>query len=166
MKKSADMNKESNKTMSYLDQVKELSYYKAKLIAFLADAHPRYITRNNLTAAQWEEFLTVRANDADTEAEKCIHNGMPQYIADEYAKEVLFRGLQFSEHQIIGEILESTYPHIKETLTPLTVEALEDYCLPVFEKYGLGDDYATDPLYETLLRELQDPVHQFLMDNV
>lgn len=175
MKKSAIMKQENTNAIitegvvdyaTYQEQVQELSYYKTKLIAFMADAHPRYIEQNQFTPQMWEEFLAARAEAAEIEDEKCIREGLPQYIAEEYAMEVLCSGLRFSSHLAIMEILDSVYPNIKPGLSVETIYAIEDACASMIDKYTFGDDYVIDPLYEDLMEELRDCVHKFLMDNV
>lgn len=173
MKKSAIMKQDNTNAIitdgvvdyaTYQDQVQELSYYKIKLIAFMANAHPRYIEQNQFTPQAWEEFLATRADAAEIEAEKCIREGLPQYIAEDYAIEVLLAGLRFSPHLAIMEILDSVYPNVKPGLSVENIYAIEDACASVVDKYTLGDDYVTDPLYGDLMEELRGCVHKFLIN--
>lgn len=142
----------------------ELSYYKVKLINFMASAHPHFVIENQFSAESWEEWLSVRSDAAELEDERCVREGMPQHLAEQYATSVLLSGLRFSPHLTIQDILFTTYPTLFQQFTPEVVHSVERACASIFEKYDLGDDYASDPLYDECLRDLKVHIHQFLFN--
>lgn len=146
--------------------VNKIRSYREDLAAYLSCYHPDYLNQHDLTSAGLEEFLDGRALAAAEEEIWKIADGLPPRLAEEYAQEVLFQGLRFSLHVIVREILETDYPNIEPEISPVMVAAIERSCRPIVEKFALGDDYLTDPIYGDFIGEIKLHIHNFLIENL
>ena len=67
---------------------------------------------------------------------------------------------------MVKEILETDYPNIAAEISPAMVATLESSCRLIADKFALGDDYLTDPIYEYFIGEIKQQIHNFLIENI
>lgn len=144
----------------------KVKFYREDLIAYLSCYHPDYLNRYDWTSASWANFLEGRARAAADEEIRKKEEGVPPPLAEKYALDILLQGFRFSLYAIVKEILEADYPNIEPDISPVTVSALESSCRPIVEKFALGDDYLTDPIYGDFIEEVKQHIHNFLIENI
>jgi hypothetical protein len=122
---------------------------------FLRESHPERLKDNR--------FILACA-DAATEAyEQAIRNGDTPIQAAEQANTILFRGLHFSRHDTLVNILWNEFADEvpEEDAGDLALKLLPE-CEPVFALYPLSDNFACEPEYELLYTELTGTVALYL----
>jgi hypothetical protein len=118
---------------------------------FLRESHPERLKDNR--------FILACA-DAATEAyEQAIRNGDTPVQAAEQANAVLFRGLHFSRHDTLVNILWNEFSDEvpEDEAGDLAITLLPE-CEAVFAQYPLSDNFACEPEYELLYTELTGTV--------
>ena len=136
----------------------ELSYYGLKLKAFLIESHPELLKN--------PKFIVNRADFAAETYSQCIKNGLSHPQAEESANGVLYKGLLFSKHDTIVNILWDEFISlIPEDNAKDIAIGLLPHCKEVFEKYTLTDDFAYSSEYDKLYTELVGAIQIWLDKN-
>lgn len=139
---------------------KELSYYRLRLTAYLKDYHPHKVSDEN--------FINERADLAAKTYEESYLDGSSTDLSEADALEVLFKGLHFSEFNLLEQILENEFT--KDVPSELTSQlcsmlinnlAVKD----TINKYVLEDNFDEKPEYELLYTELTGVIQQAIEDN-
>jgi hypothetical protein len=133
----------------------DISYFRLSLLAFLRESHPERLKDNR---------FIISCTDAATEAyEQAIRNGDTPIEAAEQANAVLFKGLHFSKHDTLVNILwnEFTDEVPEETANDLAIKLLPE-CETVFAQYPLSDGFAFEPEYELLYTELTGVIAMYI----
>lgn len=129
------------------NQTVGFSYYGLSLLAFLKASHPDKAT--NI------EFINARADVANVTFSDAIVEGYSQIGATELANEVLYKGLHFSKHDTIVDILWSEFANeILESQAKEVAIKLYPRLTEVFSKYDLTDDFAGSIEYGLFYTEL------------
>ena len=140
------------------NNVAEFSYYGLSLLSFLRLSHPHKATDTS--------FIKARAELASEIFSDAIIDGSTHIQASELANEALYRGLHFSLHDTIVEILWNEFTD--EVPTSLAAEfAIKLYpnLADVFSKYNLTDDFAGSSEYMQLYTELTGAILIWIEDN-
>jgi hypothetical protein len=100
-------------------------------------------------------FILSCADAAAENYEQTIRNGGTPEEAIEQANAVLFRGLHFSKHDTLKNILWNEFPNEipEEDAGEMAIRLLPE-CESIFSGYPLSDNFAYDPEYELLYTEL------------
>ena len=144
--------------MKQNNNVVEFSYYALSLLSFLRLSHPHKVTDT--------AFINARAELASGIFSDAIIDGSTHIQASELANEALYRGLHFSAHDTIVEILWSEFAN--EVPIPLTDEfAIKLYpnLTKVFSRYNLTDDFVGSGEYMQLYTELTGAIQIWIEDN-
>ena len=128
-------------------QQKELSYFKLRLQELLNSSFPE--KRRDIAFVNQRSELAANAYDLAFRAGSSI--GACEYEADK----VLFEGLHFSRLDTIFKIVCREFDTIMmdEELRPFAIKMMA-VCEPVFEHYGITDDFEDSPEYDLLYTEL------------
>ena len=129
--------------------MKELSYFRLKLEAYLGEHYPERVNENT--------FVTTRADEALTTYCDAIAQGFSYPEAEVMSSEVLYQGLHFSKYDTLVSVLENEFEKelpspLPERLTPMLLK--NKAVQSVFDKYELTDDFGASPEYEKLYTEL------------
>lgn len=125
----------------------EMSYFRLNLLSFLRDSYPDKV--DNLS------FIAGRGDMAAESYSEAIKSGLDHIQASEIANEVLFKGLNFSPHNVIVEILwNEFFDEISPSEAQAKAEELLPECQAVFAKCNLNDDFAETTEYQSLYTEL------------
>jgi hypothetical protein len=133
----------------------DISYFRLSLMDFLRESHPERLKDNR--------FILACA-DAATEAyEQAIMSGDTPIQAAEQANAVLFRGLHFSRHDTLVNILWNEFSDEvpEDEARDLAITLLPE-CEPVFARYPLSDSFACEPEYDLLYTELTGVIALYL----
>jgi hypothetical protein len=125
------------------------------LTDFLRESHPERLKNSR---------LIIACTDAATETyEQAIRSGSTPDEAIDRANAVLFRGLHFSKHDTLKNILWNEFANEvpEEEAGDLAIKLLPE-CEPVFAGYPLSDGFAYEPGYELLYTELTGTVSLIL----
>ena len=125
----------------------DISYFRLSLMDFLRESHPERLKD--------KRFIIACTNAATQVYEQAIRTGAAPDEAIYRANAVLYRGLQFSKHDTLVNILwnEFTNEVPEETANDLAIRLLPE-CEQVFAQYPLSDGFAYEPEYELLYTEL------------
>jgi len=133
----------------------DISYFRLSLIDFLKESHPKMSEDNR--------FIIARTDMAIEAYEQAIRNGDTPIDATEQANAALFRGLHFSKHDTIVNILWNEFPdEIPEDEAKSFAIDFLPHCEPVFAEYPLTDGFAYEPEYELLYTELTGTIALFI----
>ena len=125
----------------------ELSYYRLTLQSFLKESHPEL--------ANDAEFITSRGDLAAQTYSQVIKDGHTLDQAEELANEVLYKGLYFSKHDTIVNVLWNEFNlEVPQGSAKNLAQKLLAFCEEVFAKYPLSDDFAYEPEFNQLYTEL------------
>jgi hypothetical protein len=133
----------------------DISYFRLSLTDFLRESHPERLK---------DSRFIIACTDAATEAyEQAIRSGDTPVEAAEQANAVLFRGLYFSRHDTLVNILRNEFSDEipEEGAKELAIRLLPE-CEPVFSQYPLSEGFAYEPEYELLYTELTGTVALYL----
>ena len=132
-----------------------MSYYRLSLMDFLKESHPERLSDGR--------FISSRAEAAAETYAKEVLNGSSNLQADHEARQVLFEGLYFSNHDTIVNILRNEFSmEIPETeAKDLAIKLLPEL-EPVFSGYALSDDAVYEPEYDLLYTELTGTIALYL----
>lgn len=124
-----------------------LSYYRLSLLSFLKESHPELLSDI--------DFITARADEAAEIYSDAIKEGLSHTEAEETANLVLFRGLLFSGHDTIINILWNEFAGIipQSGAKDFAIRILPE-CEAVFARYALSDEFIYSPGYDKLYTEL------------
>ncbi|SHE71890.1 DUF1896 family protein [Dysgonomonas macrotermitis] len=136
----------------------ELSYYRLTLLSFLKESHPHLASDNN--------FIKNRADEAAEAHSNAIKEGLPQTEAEEQANLTLFRGLLFSRHDTIINVLWNEFSDIvpQSEAKGYAVRVLSQ-CEFLFLQYPLSDEFAYSCEYDKLYTELTGFIDIWLEEN-
>lgn len=136
----------------------ELSYYRLTLLFYLKEFHPHL--------ASDTEFIKTRADEASEVHSNAIKEGLSQADAEELANLTLFRGLLFSKHDTIVNVLWNEFSDI------VPQSEAEDYavrilsqCEFLFLQYPISDEFAYSSEYDKLYTELTGFIDIWLEEN-
>jgi hypothetical protein len=125
----------------------ELSYYRLTLQSFLRESHPEL--------ANDAEFIASRGNLAAQTYSQSIKSGQSPNHAEALASEVLYKGLYFSKHDTIVNVLWNEFnKEVPQGSAKNMAQKLLAYCESIFAKYVLSDDFAYEPEFNELYTEL------------
>ena len=125
----------------------ELSYYRLTLLSYLKESHP-HLANNT-------DFIKTRADEAAESYSNAIKEGLSQIEAEELANLALFRGLLFSKHDTIVNVLWSEFSDIipKSQAKEYAIKILTQ-CEFIFLQYPLSDEFIYSDEYDKLYTEL------------
>ena len=125
----------------------ELSWFKLLLLHFLYESHPELINDTDL--------LNTRSDLASKTYSEAVKNGHSQLEAEELALKELYRGLHFSKHDTLVNILWNEF---SREIPMGQAKELAIKLLPevdgIFSKYRLTDEFASSPEFNGLYTEL------------
>lgn len=125
----------------------ELSYYRLTLQSFLKESHPEL--------ANDAEFIASRGDLAAQTYSQTIKSGHSHNQAEALANEVLYKGLYFSKHDTIVNVLWNEFnEEVPQGSAKNMAQKLLSYCEGIFAKYPLSDDFAYEPEFNQLYTEL------------
>jgi len=133
----------------------DISWFRLSLMEFLKESHPERLQ---------DHCFIIACADAAAEAyEQIIRNGGTPGQATVQANNVLFRGLYFSKHDTLVNILWNEFADEipEEEAQSIAIQLLTD-CEPVFSLYPLSDSFAYEPEYELLYTELTGTIALYL----
>ena len=127
--------------MNNKNHAPDISYFRLSLTDFLRESHPELLKN--------ERFI-VAGIDAATEAY-------------EQANFLLFKGLHFSKHDTLVNILWNEFAdEVPEDEAKEMAMKLLPECESVFSGYPLSDGFAYEPEYELLYTELTGTIALYL----
>ena len=122
---------------------------------FLKESHPELLK---------DRRFIISCTDAATEAyEQAIRNGDTPIEASDRANAVLFKGLHFSKHDTLVNIIWNEFASEipEETANDFAIRLLPE-CEQVFAQYPLSDGFAYEPAYDLLYTELTGAIALYL----
>ena len=129
-----------------IDSVK-LSYYRLTLQSFLKESHPEL--------ADDAEFIASRGDLAAQTYSQTIEEGYSHNQAEALANEVLYKGLFFSKHDTIVNVLWNEFNlEVPQGSAKNLAQILLAFCEDVFAKYPISDEFAYEPEFNQLYTEL------------
>ena len=140
------------------NQQVEFSFYGLSLLSFLKSSHPDKATDT--------AFIKARADLASQTYSDAIVEGYSHTGASELTNETLYKGLHFSKHDTIVEILWNEF--VDEIPQSSAVEfaiRIQHNLEHIFKKYPLSDYFAFSAEYQTLYTELTGEILIWLEDN-
>jgi hypothetical protein len=136
----------------------ELSYYRLTLLSFLKESHPQLAGDTG--------FIKGRADEATERYSNAIKEGLSQQEAEELANLTLFRGLLFSKHDTIVNVLWNEFSGIVPySRASGYAQKLLPRCEELFAGYPLSDEFMYSPGYNDLYTELTGFIDLWLEDN-
>jgi hypothetical protein len=136
----------------------ELSYYRLTLLSFLKESHPHLATDSN--------FIKTRADEAAEAYAHVIKGGQSQIEAEELANLTLFKGLLFSKHDTIVNVLWNEFSDIiPQSRASEYAQKILSQCELIFLQYPLSDEFIYSPEYNALYTELTGFIDIWLEDN-
>jgi hypothetical protein len=114
---------------------------------FLRESHPERLSDHR--------FIIARTDTAIEAYEQAIRNGDTPAEAIEHANDTLFKGLHFSKHDTIVNILWNEFADEipEDDAKSFAIELLHEN-EAIFAQYPLADSFAYEPEYELLYTEL------------
>jgi len=129
-----------------IDSVK-FSYYRLTLQSFLSESHPEL--------ANDAEFIASRGDLAAQTYSHTIEEGHSHDQAEALANEVLYKGLYFSKHDTIVNVLWNEFNlEVPQGSAKNMAQILLAFCEDVFAKYPISDEFAYEPEFNQLYTEL------------
>jgi hypothetical protein len=141
--------------MNRKNHASDISYFRLSLMAFLKESHPERLD---------DHRFILSCVDAATEAyEQAILSGGTPLEAVEEANAVLFKGLHFSKHDTLVNILWNEFAdEVPEDDAKEMAMLLLPECESVFSQYPLSDNFAYEPEYELLYTELTGTIALYI----
>ena len=125
----------------------ELSYYRLTLQSFLKESHPEL--------SNDAEFIASRGDLAAQTYSQAILDGHSHNQAEALASEVLYKGLYFSKHDTIVNVLWNEFNlEVPQGSAKNLAQILLSFCEDVFAKYPISDEFAYEPEFSQLYTEL------------
>jgi hypothetical protein len=136
----------------------ELSYYRLTLLSFLKESHPQL--------ASDTDFIRNRADEASETYSNAIKEGLSHHEAEELSNLTLFKGLLFSRHDTIVNVLWNEFSGIvpQSEAKDYAIRILSQ-CEFLFLQYPISDEFMYSPEYERLYAELTGFIDIWLEDN-
>ena len=129
-----------------IDSVK-LSYYRLTLQSFLKESHPEL--------ADDAELIENRGDLAAQTYSHTIEEGHSHDQAEALSNEVLYKGLYFSKHDTIVNVLWNEFNlEVPQGSAKNMAQILLAFCEDVFAKYPISDEFAYEPEFNQLYTEL------------
>ena len=129
-----------------IDSVK-LSYYRLTLQSFLKESHPEL--------ADDAEFIANRGDLAAQTYSQALLDGHSHDQAEALSNEVLYKGLYFSKHDTIVNVLWNEFNlEVPQGSAKNLAQILLAFCEDVFAKYPISDEFAYEPEFNQLYTEL------------
>lgn len=136
----------------------ELSYYRLTLLSFLKESHPQLAGDTG--------FIKGRADEAAEAYSNAVKEGLSHAGAEELANLTLFRGLLFSKHDTIVNVLWNEFSGIVPySRASAYAQKLLPRCEELFAGYPLSDEFMYSPGYNDLYTELTGFIDLWLEDN-
>jgi hypothetical protein len=133
----------------------DISCFRLSLTAFLLESHPERLKDKRFILSCTEAALDAY--------EQAIKNGSNPLEAFEQANTVLFKGLHFSMHDTLKNILWNEFSdEIPEGEAKTLAIKLLPECKDIFAGYPLSDSFACEPEYELLYTELTGIIALYL----
>ena len=133
----------------------DISYFRLSLTEFLKESHPERLKD--------KRFIISCANAATEAYEQAILGGDTPIDAAYRANAVLFKGLHFSKHDTIVNILWNEFANeIPEEDAYDLAQKLLPECEQVFDGYPLYDNFASEVEYELLYTELTGTIALYI----
>jgi len=137
---------------------KELSWFKLSLLHFLYESHPELTEDATL--------INSRGNLAVETYSEAISNGHNHNEAEELAHGVLYKGLHFSKHDTLVNIIWNEFSgKIDMSLAKEYAIRILPKLEPVFSKYPLNDEFAYSADFNGLYSELTGTLSIYLEEN-
>lgn len=136
----------------------ELSYYRLTLLSFLKESHPQL--------ASDTDFIRNRADEASETYSNAIKEGLSHHEAEELANLTLFKGLFFSRHDTIVNVLWNEFADIvpQSEAKDYAIRILSQ-CEFLFLQYPISDEFMYSSEYNKLYTELTGFIDIWLEDN-
>jgi len=129
-----------------IDSVK-LSYYRLTLQSFLKESHPEL--------ADDAELIENRGDLAAQTYSQALLDGHSHDQAEALSNEVLYKGLYFSKHDTIVNVLWNEFNlEVPQGSAKNLAQKLLAFCEDVFAKYPISDEFAYEPEFNQLYTEL------------
>mgnify|MGYP002223969432 FL=1 len=143
---------QSNEQQEENEGQTDFSYYDLYLLD--------YLRNNRFEQATDTAFIRERADRAAETYERARLDGYPAEGAQELAMNILLRGLHYSKHAILREVVESEFADdVPEDKQEGFIAGLLSLVDAVFSIYDLSDDnFALSPDYDLLRTELTGAV--------
>ncbi len=143
---------QSNEQQEENEGQTDFSYYGLYLLD--------YLRNNRFEQATDTAFIRERADRAAETYEQARLDGYPTEGAQELAMNILLRGLHYSKHAILREVVESEFADdVPEDKQDGFIAGLLPLVDAVFSIYDLSDDnFALSPDYDLLRTELTGAV--------
>lgn len=136
----------------------ELSYYRLTLLSFLKESHPRLATDI--------DFIKIRADEAAEAYSNAIKEGLSRTEAEELANLTLYRGLLFSKHDTIVNVLWNEFADIvSQSEAKEYAVRIQSQCEFLFLQYPVSDEFSYSSEYNKLYTELTGFIELWLEDN-
>lgn len=136
----------------------ELSYYRLSLLSYLKESHPHLITDTQL--------IHTRGDAACEAYSQAIKDGLSHIEAEEIANRTLYRGLLFSKHDMIVNVLWNEFPDlIPQSEAKKYAQKILSQCEFLFQSYLLSDTFASSPEYDKLYTDLVGFVYLWLEEH-
>jgi len=133
----------------------DIAYFRLSLMEFLKESHPELLN---------DKRFIIACTDAATDAyEQAILSGSSPDKASEEANAVLYKGLHFSKHDTLVNILwtEFTNEVPEDEAKSFAIKLLPE-CEQVFAQYPLSDGFAYESEYDLLYTELTGTISLYL----
>lgn len=136
----------------------ELSYYRLTLLSYLKESHPEQVSNT--------DFIRARADEAAEAYSSAIKEALSQTEAEELANLALFKGLLFSKHDTIVNVLWSEFSGIvPQSEAKDYVIRILSQCEFLFLQYPISDEFAYSDEYDKLYTELTGFIDLWLEEN-
>lgn len=124
----------------------------------MKESHPQLASDTN--------FIKTRADEAAESYSNAIKDGSTQIEAEELANLTLFRGLLFSKHDTLINILWNEFSDFvpQSQAKEFTIKILSQ-CELIFLQYSISDEFVDSPEYEKLYTELTGFIDLWLEAN-
>ena len=141
--------------MNNNNHAQDISYFRLSLMAFLSESHPERLEDNRL--------ILSLADTATETYEQAIMSGDTPEEAIEQANAILFKGLHFSKHDTLLNILWNEFADEvpEDEAKEMAIKLLPE-CESVFSEYLIYDNFAYEPEYELLYTELTGTIALYL----
>ena len=136
----------------------QFSYFYLRLLSHLKDSHPHLVEDSG--------FIASRVDLASITYEQERLDGSNHDEAMEQVSEVLFRGLLFSVHDTIFNIIEELYSptQSEKYLRKITQNVYNRLNVDVLNRYKFNDSFDETPEYKLFYVEMIGEVYNIIGD--
>lgn len=136
----------------------DISYFKGILFLTIEESYPEKVIDL--------DFIEERTELAEESYELSIRDGKTPIEAEEIAKEVLFRGLDFSKINAIRTVLYTEFADYADWDKNIGIaHQLLPHLESVFAQYNLTDDFEESEEFEHLYTELTGAIDIIFEEN-